>query len=77
LNSELKSLNDLAVRTATQLNTSAQLVDALKGQLESGIIQMTEYINAIKNHKTISSNINMINVQKLQIINELNFLSTK
>jgi outer membrane protein TolC len=77
LNNELKTLNDLAVRTANQLSTSAQLVDALKGQLESGLIQMTEYINAVKNYKTISSSINMINVQKLQIINELNFLSTK
>lgn len=77
LNNELKTLNDLAIRTSAQLGTSGQLVDALKGQLESGIIQMTEYINAIKNYKTISSSINMINVQKLQIINELNFLTTK
>jgi outer membrane protein TolC len=77
LNNELKNLDDLILRTDNQLKTSAQLIDALKGQLESGIIQMTEYINAIKNYKTISSSINMINVQKLQIINELNFLSTK
>jgi outer membrane protein TolC len=77
LKNELKALNDLAARTAVQLTTSAQLVDALKGQLESGIIQMTEYINALKNYKTISSSITIINVQKLQIINELNFLSTK
>ncbi len=77
LHNELKTLNELSVRTEAQLTTSGLLVDALKSQLESGIIQMTEYIIAVKNYKTISSNINMINVQKLQIINELNFLIIK
>jgi hypothetical protein len=38
---------------------------------------MTEYINAIKNYKTINRNINLINVQKLQVINEMNFLLTQ
>jgi hypothetical protein len=60
-----------------QLNTSDQLVKALKNQLEAGNIQMTEYINALKNYKTINRNINLINVQKLQVINEMNFLLTQ
>jgi outer membrane protein TolC len=74
---ELKSLNDMSAGIEDQLNTSDQLVKALKDQLEAGIIQMTEYINAIKNYKTINRNINLINVQKLQVINEMNFLLTK
>jgi hypothetical protein len=61
----------------SQLKTSDQLVNALKGQLEAGIIQMTEYINAIKNLKNISRNINLIKMQKLQVINEMNFLLTQ
>ena len=60
-----------------QVETAKQLVNALKEQLESGNIQMTEYINAVKNYKTISRNINMVNVQKLQVINEMNFLLTQ
>jgi hypothetical protein len=60
-----------------QLSTSDQLVKALKDQLEAGNIQMTEYINAIKNNKTVNRNINLINVQKLQVINEMNFLLTQ
>jgi hypothetical protein len=60
-----------------QQKTSDQLVIALKEQLEAGIIQMTEYINAIRNFKSISRNMNMINVQKLQVINEINFLLTQ
>ena len=77
LSNELKILNETTDQTVTQLKTSGQLVDILKDQLEAGLIQMTEYINAVKNYKTISSSLNLLNVQKLQIINELNFLLTE
>jgi len=73
---ELKSLNDMSVQVSAQLKTSEQLVNALRDQLNAGIIQMTEYINAIKNYKTISRNTNLINIQKLQVINQMNFLLT-
>jgi len=77
LSDELKSLNEMSIQMEKQLNTTDQLVKALKEQLESGIIQMTEYINAIKNFKTFSRNFNQINIQKLRVINELNFLLTQ
>jgi outer membrane protein TolC len=74
---EFKALIELFARMQEQLSTSGQLVKALKDQLEAGNIQMTEYINAIKNNKTVNRNINLINVQKLQVINEMNFLLTQ
>jgi len=77
LSNELKMLNETTIQTENQLNTSGQLVNILKDQLEAGLIQMTDYINAIKNYKTINSSLNLITVQKLQIINEMNFLLTQ
>ena len=77
LSNELKALNEMSAQMEKQLKTTDQLVKALKEQLEAGIIQMTEYINAIKNFKTISRNLNLINIQKLQVINEMNFLFTQ
>ena len=77
LSIEFKALIELSARMVEQVETAKQLVNALKEQLESGNIQMTEYINAVKNYKTISRNINMVNVQKLQVINEMNFLLTQ
>lgn len=77
LSNDLKTLNETMAQTENQLNTSGQLVNILKDQLEAGLIQMTEYINAIKNYKTINSNLNLLTVQKLQIINEINFLLTQ
>lgn len=75
-NEELRNLKDMSVRFNEQLKTSDQLLKALKDQLESGIIQITEYINALKNFKTINRNINLLNMQRLQVINDMNFLLT-
>ena len=77
LNIELSSLNEMSSLVENQLRTSEQLLSTLKEQLESGIIQMTEYINAIKNFKTTSRSINLLKMQKLQVINEMNFLLTQ
>jgi outer membrane protein TolC len=71
---ELKILGETASGFSQQLATSDQLVKALKEQLEMGNIVMTEYVNAIKNYKNINRNLILINLQKLQVINELNFL---
>ncbi|HKK43530.1 MAG TPA: TolC family protein [Bacteroidales bacterium] len=71
---ELESLDSMSVKLEEQVNNSGHLVDALRDQLEAGNIRMTVYINAIKNYKTINRNINLINIRKLQIINEMNFL---
>jgi hypothetical protein len=67
----------MSAQVENQLKTSQQLVDIFKEQLEAGIIQMTEYINAIKNFKTTSRNINLIYIEKLQVINQMNFLLTQ
>ena len=77
LNLELSSLNEMSSLVENQLRTSEQLLSTLKEQLETGIIQMTEYINAIKNFKTTSRSINLLKMQKLQVINEMNFLLTQ
>jgi outer membrane protein TolC len=77
LNDELKSLDETTAQLKKQLITSDQLVKARKNQLEAGIIQMTEYINAIKSYKSITRNLNLIDNQKLQVINEMNSLLTQ
>ena len=77
LYNELRTLNETSIRTEKQLATSDQLIKALKKQLESGIIQMTDYINAIRTFRSINRNIILLNIQKLHVINEMNFLLTQ
>jgi outer membrane protein TolC len=77
LKEEINSLNETSVQLRRQLATSDELVKALKDQLEAGIIQMTEYITALKNSKSIGRNLNLVSIQKLQVTNEINFLLTQ
>jgi outer membrane protein TolC len=77
LNDELVSLNTRSARMEDQLKISDQLVKSLKDQLEAGIILMTEYINAVKNFRTISRNLNLTNIRRSEVINEMNFFMTQ
>jgi outer membrane protein TolC len=77
LKDELKSLKTLVVQLENQLITSEQLVNALRQQLESGIIQMTEYINAIRNYRNINKNLSDNRIRIQQVINEINYLLTQ
>jgi outer membrane protein TolC len=77
LNEELKSLQIITSQLEKQLLTSEQLVNALRGQLETGIIQMTEYINAVKNLRFINKNLSDNRIRIQQVINELNYLLTQ
>jgi outer membrane protein TolC len=71
---ELKSLRGISSQLETQLSSSEQLVNALRNQLESGIIQMTEYITAVKNLRYINKYLSDNNIRIQQVINELNYL---
>ena len=77
LNDELKSLRIITSQLEKQLSTSEQLVNALRSQLETGIIQMTEYINAVKNLRYINKNLSDNQIRIQQVINELNYLLTQ
>jgi len=74
LNDELKSLRLMTTQLEKQLTTSEQLVNELRAQLETGIIQMTEYINAVKNLRYINKSLSDNHIRIQQVINGLNYL---
>lgn len=76
LEDELGSLNDISTDLEKQVKTSNLLANTLKNQLEAGNALMTDYINAIKNLKSARRELNLINLRKLQNINEINYLLT-
>ena len=77
LSDQLRILGGTYDQTEKQLSNSELLVKSLKAQLEAGIIQMTDYINAIRSYRTINRNLLLIGIQKLQVINEMNYLLTQ
>ncbi len=74
LNQELKILNETSAQLENQLSTSNQLITVSKTLLNSGNISIIEYINTIKNYRSINRNLSQTRVQILQIINEQNYL---
>jgi outer membrane protein TolC len=77
LGSEMKTLNETAAGLTRQQETSLLLVRSLREQLETGIINMTDFVIAIRNYRNINRNIILVNLRKQQVINELNFLMTR
>ena len=74
LKGELQGIKDIRIKLAEQLRISDQLVKSLKSQLESGIVKMTDYLNALRNYRSINHNLNITDNEMLSIINEMNFI---
>ena len=74
---ELKTLKSLTTRLEKQRTDSQQLVSALRGQLEAGNIQMSDYINAVRTLRSINKSLSDNNIRIQNIINEMNYLLTK
>jgi hypothetical protein len=77
LKGELEGTKNVKMQLENQLTNSNQLIESLKEQLNTGQISMTDYINAIKNYRSINWNLNIINIRMLQIINEMNYILSK
>lgn len=74
LKGQLQGIKDIRIKIAEQLRISDQLVKSLKSQLETGIVKMTDYLNALRNYRSINHNLNMTNNEMLSIINEMNYI---
>ncbi len=77
LKGELEGNREVRSRLNAQLEKSDRLVRSLKTELEAGIIRMTDYLNAIRNHRNINRNISLSDIEILNIISEMNYLLKK
>jgi hypothetical protein len=74
LKGELQGIKEIRSQLAAQLLISDQLVKSLKSQLEQGIAKMTDYLNALRNYRSINHTLNMTDIEMLSIINEMNYI---
>jgi hypothetical protein len=77
LKGELQGIKEIRSQLAAQLLISDQLVKSLKSQLENGIAKMTDYLNALRNYRSINHTLNMTDIETLSIINEMNYILAK
>lgn len=75
LNQQLKQVIAIENQLKAQLSISETLIEAHKKLLVTGDAQITEFVIAIGNIITIQNSISQNNINKLQIINEINYWS--
>jgi hypothetical protein len=77
LRNQLNETKEVRTKLVQQREISEQLVTTLRSQLETGIVEMTDYITAIKNFRNINHNLNLADIEIYRIINEINYLGAK
>jgi outer membrane protein TolC len=75
LNQKLKQSTEIEKQLQSQLLISEALIEANKKLLPTGDAQITEFVIALGNLLNIKNAISQNNINKLQVINEINYWS--
>jgi len=74
LQGELEAQAEITRSLEKQLATAGSLLSAMKTELESGIIPMTDYISAIKNFRSINKALSDSRIMTQLLTGELNYI---
>jgi outer membrane protein TolC len=77
LTQQLKSTQALIDQLNNQIKYTETLVEANRKLLFTGDVRMADYIIAIGNYMNAKNNIRINNINKLQIINQINYWNSK
>lgn len=77
LNQQLLLTEQLIEQTATQIKYAEGLITAQRQQLVTGDVRIADYIIAIGNYLNAKNSITLNTINKLQIINQINYWNRK
>ena len=77
LSQQLRTIQQLIDQMNTQIKYTETLVEANHKLLETGDARMADYIIAISNLLTARNTIRQNNINKLQLINQINYWNSK
>ena len=77
LNQQLLLTGQLIEQTATQIKYAEGLITAQRQQLVTGDVRIADYIIAIGNYLNAKNSITLNTINKLQIINQINYWNRK
>lgn len=77
LNQQLLLTGQLIEQTATQIKYAEGLITAQRQQLVTGDVRIADYIIAIGNYLNAKNSITLDTINKLQIINQINYWNRK
>lgn len=68
-------LTDELIRDINQqLSQQKQLIDLYKVEIEKGLVRFTDFLAAINNYANTQNSLTIAEMNRLQLINQLNFL---
>ena len=74
LEEQLKLTNELISTYKSQLADQEKLIGLYKIEIERGLVRFMDFVTIVTNYTTTKSNFSMAEINRLQIINQMNYL---
>jgi hypothetical protein len=74
LDEQLKLTNDLISTYKSQLADQEKLIGLYKIEIEKGLVRFMDFVTIVTNYTTTKTNYSMAEINRLQIINQMNYL---
>ena len=74
LQEQIRLTSDLAAEMNGQLEQQKQLIDMYKIEIEHGLVRFTDYLMVVNNYINMQHNLAATEMNRLQLINQLNYL---
>jgi len=74
LNEQLRLADDLILDINLQLMQQKELIDLYKVEIEKGLVKFTDFLLVINNYTSTRNSLAVAEMNRLQLINQLNFL---
>jgi len=74
LNEQLKLTDELILSVRNQLNEQEKLITLYKIEIEKGLVRFPDFLNIVNNYTQTKNSLTVIEMNRLQIINQMNYL---
>jgi outer membrane protein TolC len=74
LEEQLKLTNELISTYKSQLADQEKLIGLYKIEIEKGLVRFMDFVTIVTNYTTTKANFSMAEINRLQIINQMNYL---
>jgi outer membrane protein TolC len=74
LQEQLHLTDDLLLEINTQIDQYNKLIEMYKIEIEKGLVRFTDFLSAINNYTNAQNNLAVARMNRMQIINQLNYL---
>jgi outer membrane protein TolC len=74
LQEQLHLTDDLLVEINAQIDQYNKLIEMYKIEIEKGLVRFTDFLSAINNYTNAQNNLAVARMNRMQIINQLNYL---